>query len=33
MSATLLLKIAIIIFIVALPAYLVYLLIRSNKNN
>lgn len=33
MSWALLLKIGIVVFIFALPAYLVYLLIKSNKDN
>jgi len=33
MSSALLLKIGIVVFIFALPVYLVYLLIKSNKDN
>lgn len=33
MDIYLLLKIAIVVFVFALPAYLVYLLIKSNRNN
>jgi len=33
MTWTLLLKIGIVLFVFALPVYLVYLLIKSNKNN
>jgi len=33
MTWTLLLKIGIVFFIFALPVYLVYLLIKSNKDN
>jgi hypothetical protein len=33
MDPYLLLKIAIVIFVFALPVYLIWLLIKSNKNN